>query len=270
MIRGFAPTIGLLAVLVPAIAHAQTNLDQGKSAAQIFASDCAECHKAAHGLANGKNTATLTDFLREHYTTSRDQAAALAAYVLGGRGSEPIGAAAQGRGQKPAAEHANASAEEPKPADQKPAKRQARQPAKPDDGTPATASAEEPKPAKHQGRQPAKPDEGVPATAKLQRPADDAAKPQDETNPAEQPSIMAPEPRSATVSRSHRKEPKTSPTEAPAAVAHVPTAVVADPAPSEAPVQEASPSSPAAAATPAVSAGEPGEGAPVPRDDIPD
>lgn len=263
--RGFAPTIGLLAALVPAMACAQTNLDQGKSASQIFASDCAECHKAARGLANGKNSAALTDFLREHYTTSRDQAAALAAYVLGGRGSEPIGAAAQGRGQKPAPEHANAAAEEPKPS-----KRQAKQSAKPDEGARATASTEEPKPPKHPAR-PAKPDEAAPATAKLQRPADDAAKPQDEANPAEQPSIMAPEPRPAAASRVRRKEPKTPAPEAPAAVARAPAAVVVDPAPSETPVREASPNPAPAAATPAdTPSGQSGEATPVPRDDIPD
>ena len=99
-----APTIGLVAMLAPAMALAQTNLDQGKSASQIFATACAECHKAPRGLANGKNAAALGDFLREHYTTSREQAAALAAYVLGGRGAEPVGGAGQGRGQKPAAE----------------------------------------------------------------------------------------------------------------------------------------------------------------------
>ncbi len=142
MTRRLAPTIGLLAGLAPALAHAQTNIDQGKTPAQIFATDCAECHKAARGLASGKNSATLTEFLREHYTTSREQAAALAAYVLGGRGGESGGAAAQGHGQKPVVEHARVPAEEPKPA-------------------------------KHQARQPEKPEEGAPATTKLQRPADE-------------------------------------------------------------------------------------------------
>jgi len=99
VIRCFAPMIGLLGALAPALAHAQTNLDQGKSASQIFASACAECHKDAHGLGKGKNSAGLTDFLREHYTTNAQQAAALAAYVMGGRGGEPIGAAAQGHGE---------------------------------------------------------------------------------------------------------------------------------------------------------------------------
>lgn len=243
MIRGFAPTIGLLALLVPALAHAQTNLDQGKSAAQIFASDCAECHKAAHGLANGKNSATLSEFLREHYTTSRDQAAALAAYVLGGRGGDTGGAAAQGRGQKPAAEHASAAPEEPKPA-----KRQARQPGKPDEGTSATAKP---------------------------RPNDEAAKPADDGSPPNQPSVMFPDTRPAAVARSRRKDQKASPPEAPAAVAHAPATVAAEPAPTETPTPEASPA-PAMTATPAVVAppegatGEPAATPTVPRDDVPD
>jgi hypothetical protein len=83
--RAFALTIGLLAALAPATARAQTNIDQGKSASQIFSNACVECHKAPHGLAKGKSAATVAEFLREHYTTSRDQAAALAAYVVGGR-----------------------------------------------------------------------------------------------------------------------------------------------------------------------------------------
>ena len=86
MIRVFLPIVSLFAVLAPAIAQAQqTNLDQGKSASQLFAGSCAECHKAARGLAKGKSADAVAAFLREHYTTGRDQAAALAAYVVGGR-----------------------------------------------------------------------------------------------------------------------------------------------------------------------------------------
>lgn len=97
-----APVIGLLAGLAPAVAHAQTNIDQGKSPAQIFADDCAACHKAARGLANGKGSYALTEFLHEHYTTSRDQAAALAAYVLGaGRGQQQPAADRAGAMRKP-------------------------------------------------------------------------------------------------------------------------------------------------------------------------
>ncbi len=130
MTRRLAATIGLLAGLAPAWAYAQTNIDQGKTPAQIFASACAECHKATRALASGKNSGTLTDFLQEHYTTSRQQAAALAAYVLStARGGE---SGAARRGQKPSGAHATAPAEEPKPA-----RHQARQPGKPEEGTPA-------------------------------------------------------------------------------------------------------------------------------------
>jgi hypothetical protein len=83
--RGFALTIGFLAALAPAMAHAQTNIDQGKSASQLFGNSCAECHKAPHSLAKGKSAATVAEFLREHYTTGREQAAALAVYVVSGR-----------------------------------------------------------------------------------------------------------------------------------------------------------------------------------------
>ena len=90
MTRRLAAVVGLVAGLGPAMAHAQTNLDQGKTPAQIFASDCAACHKPTRALAGGKNRFALTEFLREHYTTSREQAAGLAAYVLGtGFGAKP-------------------------------------------------------------------------------------------------------------------------------------------------------------------------------------
>ena len=83
MIRISVLTLALLAAFAPGIGRAQTNIDQGKSASQIFASACVDCHKAPRRLARGKNSWALTEFLSGHYTTSRDQAAALAAYVVG-------------------------------------------------------------------------------------------------------------------------------------------------------------------------------------------
>jgi hypothetical protein len=243
VIRGSAPTIGLLAALVPAMAQAQqTNLDQGKSASQIFSGACAECHKAAHGLAKGKSADTVAEFLREHYTTSRDQAAALAAYVVGGRDS----VAAPAPGKKPPAEH-------------------------------ATAAPEEPKPGKRQ--KPAKPDDGASASVKPQRPRDAGeAKPKEEASPGEVPTvgnpIIRPEGnRPAAATRNRRKEPKApeSPPE-PATVAHEPAAVPADPADPakpETPSQEPTPSSSAAAPADTGSS-ESGEGSPVSRDNVPD
>jgi hypothetical protein len=124
--RGVAPAIGLLVGLLPAMAQAQTNIDQGKSPADIFANDCATCHKSARGLANGRGSSSLASFLVEHYTASKDQAAALAAYVMGAGGGEAAPAA---RGPKPAAapDRNRASAEPPS----------TRTPGKPDQAPPA-------------------------------------------------------------------------------------------------------------------------------------
>lgn len=69
----------LAAVLLPAAA--QENLDAGKSPAQIFASDCAICHKSPQGLAKGGGLLGVSRFLREHYTASRETAAVLGAYL---------------------------------------------------------------------------------------------------------------------------------------------------------------------------------------------
>jgi hypothetical protein len=128
--RGVAPAIGLFIGLVPAMAQAQTNIDQGKSPAEIFATDCATCHKSARGLANGRGSSGLASFLVEHYTASKDQAAALAAYVMGAGGGEAAPAA---RGPKPAsAPDRNRASTEPS------APPPTRTPGKPDQAPPAT------------------------------------------------------------------------------------------------------------------------------------
>jgi hypothetical protein len=127
--RRLAPAIGLVAGLapaaLPALAHAQVNIDQGKSPAEIYSSDCATCHKTPRGLAAGRNTLMLSAFLRQHYTASPDQAGALAAYVLGAGGAEPAPK------QKPETEHARA--EEPTAAEPKPATHPTRAAAKPEE-----------------------------------------------------------------------------------------------------------------------------------------
>jgi mono/diheme cytochrome c family protein len=85
MLRPIVPSGSALRTGFPEVVFGQ-----GKTPAQIFANDCAACHKPTRALANGKNRFALTEFLREHYTTSREQAAGLAAYVLGaGFGAKP-------------------------------------------------------------------------------------------------------------------------------------------------------------------------------------
>jgi hypothetical protein len=63
-----------LAADVPA--QAQSNLDAGKSAAQIFADTCNACHRSPREI-----KPTSAAFLREHYTTGGREAAAMAAYL---------------------------------------------------------------------------------------------------------------------------------------------------------------------------------------------
>lgn len=70
-----------LALALAAPAAAQESLERGKSPAQLFASDCAICHKSPQGLSKAGGLFGLQGFLREHYTTSRDTAAAIAAYL---------------------------------------------------------------------------------------------------------------------------------------------------------------------------------------------
>lgn len=237
---------GLAALLCPALAKAQTNLDQGKSPAQIYATVCVECHKEPHGLAKGRSAAALADFLREHYTTNAQQAASLAAYVAGGRAADTA-PATQGRGAKPAPEH---------------------------------ASVEEPKP-NRQGRL-ARPEE-----RSRRNPAGQATRPAEQEDSTEQPTITRPvSTPPATSAHNRHKEPKTpaptATTTEPDAGGRAPNAAAAEPAPAgEPPIREQGPP-PAAAATPAAAAApasaapaeaapaEAGENAPVPRDHIPD
>jgi hypothetical protein len=71
------------AMLTPAGAQ---NIDAGKTPAQLYASSCGVCHRSPGELrATGKATPA---FLRQHYTTSREEAAAMAAYVRSGPISE--------------------------------------------------------------------------------------------------------------------------------------------------------------------------------------
>jgi hypothetical protein len=70
---------------------AQESLDKGKSPAQLFASDCSICHKSAQGLAKTGGLLGLDNFLRTHYTASRETASAIANYL------KSVDAAAAGR-----------------------------------------------------------------------------------------------------------------------------------------------------------------------------
>jgi hypothetical protein len=57
------------------------NLDQGKSAAKLFADNCASCHHRARGLAKGRISLSLFLYLQQHYTSNTSSAWALASYL---------------------------------------------------------------------------------------------------------------------------------------------------------------------------------------------
>ena len=78
-IWGAAGIWALSALVAPA--GAQENLDHGKTAAQLFASDCAICHKSPNGLGKAGGVFGLDSFLRVHYTASKESATALAKYL---------------------------------------------------------------------------------------------------------------------------------------------------------------------------------------------
>ena len=66
--------------LGPAVA--QEDLNRGKTPVQLFASDCADCHRNPRALTRRGNAGALADFLRVHYTASRESAAAIAGYLV--------------------------------------------------------------------------------------------------------------------------------------------------------------------------------------------
>jgi len=70
---------GLLGVAFWVVANpagAQSNLDAGKSPAQIFAATCNACHRSPREIKK-----TTPAFMREHYTTGMQEATAMAAYL---------------------------------------------------------------------------------------------------------------------------------------------------------------------------------------------
>jgi hypothetical protein len=134
--------LGFLTLASLSSADAQENLDLGKTPAQLYAADCAICHKSPQGMTKNVGPFGLSNFLREHYTASRQSAAAIAAYVESVDKGPPAAAkhpppkrSAKGdekgkekdKSGKPAeakageAKPEQAKASEPKPVDSKPA-----------------------------------------------------------------------------------------------------------------------------------------------------
>ncbi|MGB9054227.1 MAG: hypothetical protein WCC54_18190 [Pseudolabrys sp.] len=127
-------------------AEAQETLGRGKTPAQTFASDCAVCHKSTQGLAKSANGLIgVEGFLREHYTSSRESAAALASYLRSvGTAPGAVRAKRAAKGDQPKADEwkkAGPKPAEAKGADSKPDA--AGGVAKPTDGRPPDIMAPE-------------------------------------------------------------------------------------------------------------------------------
>lgn len=136
--------IALLTVTFAGAASAQENLDLGKSAAQLYASDCAICHKSPASLSKAGGIFGMESFLRQHYTASRESAAALANY-LKGFGDAPAAPAKKSPTKKSSKGEEKRGEKKPDgaialPGDNKPAE------AKPAEPKPAEAKAPESKP----------------------------------------------------------------------------------------------------------------------------
>jgi hypothetical protein len=58
-------------------------LERGKTAAQLYASQCATCHKSPQSVTKTTAVYGLESFLREHYTTNPQSAANIATYLKG-------------------------------------------------------------------------------------------------------------------------------------------------------------------------------------------
>jgi hypothetical protein len=160
--RGTALTMVVLAFALARPAAAQESLDAGKTGAQLFASDCALCHKSPQGLAKSGGLFGLSGFLKEHYTASQQSANVVAKYLE----SFPDSPASA---KRPAATKRTAKGDDKaKPDDKKPGA------AKPGDAKPAEKPTDS-KTAEPKTAEP-KPDDAKPAEPKAD--AAPAAKPE--------------------------------------------------------------------------------------------
>jgi len=196
--RNLMCILGFLGVLAAAPAAAQESLDSGRTAAQLFASDCAICHKTPQGLVKPGRISGLDNFLRQHYTASRESAAAIAAY-LQSVGKGPA-APAPGRAAKRIGKGDNKA----KGAEKKP------ETAKPGDGKPGDANTSEPKTSEPKTSEPKtsepKTSEPKPAEPKTAEPK--ASEPNSSEPKAAEPKPSEPKASEPTAGEGKASEPK--------------------------------------------------------------
>src|SRR6201996_6333558 len=94
-----------------------TNLEAGKSPAQIFAGTCNACHKAPRGLSKTVPASSLSSFLRQHYTTSPEMAGVLASYLISNGASDTRLSGGEKKGAKEGTKEAKQEARPPEQLD---------------------------------------------------------------------------------------------------------------------------------------------------------
>ncbi len=243
-----AAALGLLSIWP---AQAENENFSNKPAPALFNADCtgAGCHKGPQGLGKGQSQSSLAGFLREHYTNSRESAAALAGYILkmppGAAQPEPkpTRASTQRGGTEP--QRGGGSWFDPEPAGSGPAEgrpvaeprntRQQEKEKEKERGKPPTRAAARPTEAKPAEAKPeGKPAEAKPAEAKpaegeepaaAAEPAEPAAPKRRTAEPAE------PKPAPAARNQRGRQQPAVAATPAPAPAEPAPPPPPAAPPP---------------------------------------
>jgi hypothetical protein len=94
-----------------------TNLEAGKTPAQIFAGTCNACHKAPRGLLKTVPASSLSSFLRQHYTTSPEMAGVLASYLISNGASDTRLSGGERKGAKEGTKEAKQEARPPEQLD---------------------------------------------------------------------------------------------------------------------------------------------------------
>jgi hypothetical protein len=140
IIRGVGLSVAVW-LLAAGAALAQENLNAGKTPAELYASDCAICHKSPQGLASKAGIFGLENFLREHYTSSRESAAKISAYVES-IDREPTHQNARSRPSKAARHKAKLALPPPRPS-------AANSSAKPPEGKTSAPKSAKTKPEEH-------------------------------------------------------------------------------------------------------------------------
>lgn len=145
--RGIRLSGAALALWFAVPAAAQERLDYGKTPAQLFASQCAICHKTVNGLSRNAGLFGLDSFLRQHYTASRETAAAIAAYIeaMDKGAPPPVQRTRRTTKKPPAAKPGEQKPAETKATDTKPSEPKAGE-AKPAESTPVESKPVEAKP----------------------------------------------------------------------------------------------------------------------------